>query len=584
MGLIQKYRNWTTGKRLKRLESDLVMIRNKINFDPRFALTIKDLNSPEAFTKRIEEYRVWFSGNKTQLRSLYKDNIKKDCLNYFWYKAPETYRMLHAGLPGLISDKQPTILFGGGVKFEATAYTEAGEKDEKLSTRVQELMDHLVKELKFSEKIETGATIESWSGHLFGKFSFNVALSNYPIFEVTDLTKAEAIKERGITKAIVFKYWYQFNKKHYRLDEIYTTNAVGDAVIRYELYMLDNINGEKQVPVETIPEGYELKFTNEGLPRLNKNDEFVFDGIKGMLAFDKPNKTPSHEFPDSQYGASDYEGSIDAFDATDEAFSELMQELRDNKTIRYVPETMIPTKSIYDNGEELVIPMLNDAFVTNYVMIGGDEDQSTKNELKIQQIPDKTESLVKKYQIALTMAINKAGMSPVALGITGLESISASAESQQERNKATLETRSKKLKNWKPFLEEVGMKMLELNAWMQRETFADQEAFGDLRSISFNNLDIGVSFGDYIIERQADKITTWGSAKQMGVASIETVVDKIHDEWTETQKLEEVQRIKFQNAIAMDTPDTLQFDELLKKPPQEEQDEPNPNPEGGADN
>jgi|SRR5690554_4995529 len=573
MGLFQRFKDYRLKKRLKRLEVDLKMLRNKINFDPRFAYDIDDLDSPEAYTRRLIEYRTWYTGDKRQLRNLYRNNIKDESINYFWYKAPHSARMIHSGIPGLISTKMATVLFGGGFQADAVVYKEdSDEKDETKSKQAQDLLEGLLRICNVSQRLENGAENESWGGGIFFKFSHKVSLSNYPILETADATRGEAVFERGILVAVIFKYWYQHKKTMYRLEEIYTTNEDKDAIIRYELYELLANGEEAQVELESIPEGLELKYTSDGEQRLNDNDEFVYEGLKGMLAFYKPNKTPSHEFINSDYGASDYEGAIDSFDALDEAYSELIQELRDNKTIRYIPENMIPMRTItLHDGRQVQEPMMPDEFVTNYVKITGDEDQNTKNEITIKQIPDKTKEHLDKYKTALTNAINNAGLSPVALGITGLEAIDASAESQQERNKATLETRSKKLKLWIPFLEDLFMQMLQLNSWMQQNTTADQDAFAKL-DLDFNNLDINVSFGDYITTKQEDKILTWGAAKAQGVASVETAVDKIHDEWTEAQKLEEVQRIKFQNSMAMDTPETLQFEELLEEPEEGEDD------------
>jgi hypothetical protein len=81
-------------------------------------------------------------------------------------------------------------------------------------------------------------------------------------------------------------------------------------------------------------------------------------------------------------------------------------------------------------------------------MIEGSLDQSSKNEPIVQQIQDKTASLIEKFKNALVTAINNAGLSPLALGITGLESISAGESSQRERNRVTLETRKDKINNY----------------------------------------------------------------------------------------------------------------------------------------
>lgn len=575
MGLLQKIKDYRDKKRLNRLEADLKMLGNRISFDPRYAYNIEDLDSSQAYTRRMIEYKIWYSGNKNLLRQLYRDNIKKESMNYFWYKAPPTERMLHSGIPGLISTKMATILFGSGFQTEIVVYKEDSEdEDEIKSKQTQDLFDNLLSILKVNERFENGAEHESWGGGIFFKFSHKVSLSNYPILEVADVTKAEAIIERGILVGVKFKYWYTHNKKQYRLDEVYTTNEDKDAVIRYELFEMKTNGEDKQVPLETIPEGYDLKFTNDGTPVLNDNDEFVYTGLKGMLAFYKPNKTPSHEFTDTYFGASDYEGALDSFDALDEAYSALIQELRDNKSIRYIPENMIPKIAVeLADGRVVMEPMLPNEFITNYVQIAGDEDQNTKNEIKITQIDDKSESLLIKWRTALTTAINLAGISPLALGITGLEAVNSSAESQQERNKATLETRAKKLKLWIPFMKDIFMQMLTLTSWMQKNTNANQDAFAKL-DLNFDNLDINISFGDYIIAKQEEKITSWGNAKQMGVASIETVVGMIHPEWTEAQKLAEVQRIKFENNINMDDPSSLQIDDLLNDANNNEDDTP----------
>lgn len=567
MGLLQKYKDYRDKKRLTRLEGDLKMLRNRISFDPRFAYNVGVLDSSQVYTQRMAEYKIWYSGNKNQLRRLYRDNIQEESLNYFWYKAPLNERMIHSGIPGLISTKMATILFGSGFQIKLVVYKEDSEEEDEIkSKQAQDLFDNLLTIMKVNERLENGAEHESWGGGIFFKLSHKVALSNYPILEVADVTKAEAIIDRGVLVAIKFKYWYVHKDRRYRIDEIYTTNEDNFATIRYELFELRSNGEERQLPLETIPEGAEIKYTADGEQKLNDNDEFVYTNVKGMLAFYKPNKTPSHEFTDSYFGASDYEGALDSFDALDEAYTALIQELRDNKTIRYFPETMIPKREvILSDGRVISEPMLPNGFVTNYVMVTGDLDQNAKNEIKITQIPDKSESLLIKWRTALTTAINNAGISPLALGITGLEAVNSSAESQQERNKATLETRAKKLKLWTPFMKDLFMQMMILTSWMQQNTNADQDAFAKL-DLNFDNLDINITFGDYITPKIEERIETWGSAKTQGVASIETVIDNIHPEWTEIQKLTEVQRLKFEQNINLDTPDTLQFQQLLEDP------------------
>lgn len=548
-------KSWLTNRRLKRLEGDLQMLedrrKNKIKFNPRYALGIIDTETEENYTKRLEEYRVWFTGSSKLLRDLYNNKKADGNLNYFWRKAPNNYRMIHSGIPGLISTKMATILFGSGINIKIEVFDDAGKPDDKLTAQAQELSDNLVGIVDLYEKVENATQNASWAGHVYFKLSHKVKLLDYPILESVDATKAEAIKERGITKAIVFKYWYQHNKNEYRLDEIYTTvqdeNSpyFGDAVIYNRLYKLKPDGKEEEVDLAEIPD------TENDLP------EFIYKGLRGMIAFDLPNKTPSHEFIDSDYGASDYEGALDSFDALDEAYSELIRELRSNKTIRYIPSNMVP-KVTYQNkdGSYYQVSMLPDEFIDNYVQTEGDQDQNTKNEINITEIADKTEQHLIKWRTALSMAINKAEVSPFALGITGLESINASAESQQERNKTTLEMRERKHRIWKAALEKMWMKVLEMNSWMQKNTTAKQDGFAKV-DLNFANTNVVVSFNPYLIPNQKDKIDTWVAARSASLSSIYNGVKEIHPDWSETQIMDEVNLIRFEQGMSFDNPNNL---------------------------
>ena len=139
------------------------------------------------------------------------------------------------------------------------------------------------------------------------------------------------------------------------------------------------------------------------------------------------------------------------------------------------------------------------------------------------------------------------------MGITGLEAVNAGEASQRERNKATIETRTKKLALWKPYLEDFFIKLIELNTWMKKSLGVKQDGIDDL-DIDWDNCNISVSFPDYITDTQAESINTWGSAKQMGVASTETAIDKIHKDWSDESKAEEVNRIKFEQGVSVDNP------------------------------
>lgn len=548
---MNRLKDYFTKKRLIKLERDLKMLKDRYNFDAWQAIDLSSVLGKDAFTKKIQEYQVWNTGNSRVIRNFYSNyNLEQ---SYFWQEAPNNYIKRHCGIPKLISNKMGTIIFGSGFKPNVTIYKTENrkvteDKDEQATKDAQDVLNALFEKTKLLKQLHAQAVKESWCGESFLKFNYDLTLSQFPIIKAYDLTNAEVVVEKGITKSIIFHSWYYKKKnerdlpKKYRYDEEYTTDN-GYAIIYNRLYELQTDGKIKEVSLETIEETQGIN------PIYDFNKQ-----IKGMLAFHKPNRLPNNEFPDCPYGASDYQGAIDSFDGLDEVYSEFVAETRNNKTIRYIPADMIP---VDENG----IPMLNIAkWITNYQKVVGDQDQGTNSEIQIQQIPDKTASLAEKYLKYLTNSINLAGLSPLALGVTGLEAINAGETSQKERNRVTLETRSDKINNyWKPFLKEVTLQLLNFNNWLVKTAGAKQEGL-EVDKVSFENADITFDFGNYVVENEDNIITRWANAKMGGLSSIENGVRQIHPDWTDEQILEEVTKIKFENNIGVDDPTLLQMD------------------------
>ena len=543
-------KDFFTRRRLNRLQRDLNMLRNTIKFNP-YAVAMIDSETDKDFSRRITEYRVWSMGNSYVLRRFFVGTLEYRTCNYFWTRAPLSYRMIHSGLPGLICSKMPRILFGNGISPTVSVYKDSGEVDKNKTKAATDYTLQLIDKVKLRDVLTECATNESWGGHSFIKFSFDTAISNFPIIEAADIMSTEVVKERNETVAIIFKTWYEDKKKgnqqrKYRLDEIYTTDATGDAVIRYELYELTT-GEEKRVPLNSIPE------TQKIVEAVNSDDEFVFTGLKGMLAFDKPNKLPSLEFPHSNYGASDFEGATDSFDAVDEAYSTIINEIRDNRTFRYFASHNFRRDK--DTGE-ILTP--DDGFTKNFVLTEGDIDQEqgvNKNRI-VDQIPDKTEEHKAKYLTAVTVALNKAGLSPYSIGITGLESINQSAESQQERNKVTLETRKAKLELWTPYLSKVLSQLLAFNTYLLNTVGVKQDDM-PLPDMDITLSTVTLDFGEYLQDTDKDLVDIWGLAKSQGISSTQNAVRELHKSWSEKQILDETNVILFENGMATDTPNGL---------------------------
>ena len=572
MSIFTNIKNYFDNRRRARLESDLRVLASKgVVFNPKHIIDKDHFNPEREFSLRVYENYVWFSAKPYQIKHFYQTNtdISSD-LSFFWRAATKDYPKKHSGIAYTISEKMARILFGGGLTTEVEIYQtdDAGNVTDKLdkekSKKAEALLETIKKKCELHERIRKGAVTESWSGHLFMKLSYDIGLSEYPILEVVDIRNAEIEQERGVTKAIVFKNWFKYGTDDYVHKERYTTNEQGFAKIENKVFKISPNRDEIEVPLDILQKAFGLK--EPVLP------EYVFDGLKGMLAFEKPNRIPNPEFSDSPYGASDYFGAISAFDGLDEVLSEIFAEVRNNKTIRYIPAEFLE----YTKDGDL--KGINN-FVQNYVVTKTLLDQNAKNEINITPIPDKMESLVKKWQTALATCCYMAGISPVALGIPGIESIDSAADSQQERNKATLETRSEKIKLWKPFLEGLILQLLALNSWMQKK-FPEIQKNEDRLDIDFDNCNVIVKFGDYIVEKQSEKINTWGTAKSQGVASTREAVKNIHPDWDDARIDEEVNLIRYEQGMSLDNPQNLP--ELTGFAEEEEDEEENEQGDGGS--
>lgn len=544
MGVFDRVKNYFKNRRIERLERDLEVIsQRESNYNPGHFKNLNILDPEKEFTLSVHENLTWFIGKPRLIRMFYTTfpELTQE-LNYFWHKAPGKYRKVHSGIPKAIARKMATIIFGGGFTNDITVYKKnedgvtTDEIDERKSKQAFDVVEILKDKVEFISKIKGGATTESWCGHLFLKFSIDLSLSQYPILEVADIRNAEVVKERGITTAIIFKNYYNLNQRSFVLKEIHTLNEIDEPVLLNKLYEITAL-GQKEIPLNSLPE------TKELLP------EYTFKGLKGMLAFEKANKLPNNDFLDTPYGASDFAGAHSSFDALDETLSEIYAEIRNNKTVRYMPDIFL--KYSEDSIAEI------DEFITNYVKITGSMEEEAKNKIDITYIEDKQDSLHKKWKVAITTACNNAGINPIAIGVAGLESITASEESQQERNKVTLETRSDKIESWKPFLENVLLQMLSLNSWMQKEYGLEQAGLSRV-DIDWTNCSVNVKFGDYIVKTKKDLIDTWGGAKEKGVASQYTAITQIWDgDWDEAQITEEVNRIRFEQGMSLDNPMNL---------------------------
>jgi len=597
MGILTKISDYFNARYDAKLERGLLRLNDKIKYNPDFSRLGAEYMTSERRARLLTQYLVWFMGDEYILSNYYKNQkivLGQESVvdtRMFWRVAPDDIIKVHTGMPSLISNKKSRLLWGQPVTIDVEVFKvdENGnvseDVDEEASKKLRSiLVDVIIPRVNLNDNVKKATVEESYSGHHAIKLSFDRQISPFPIVETADARLFSVTKERGHTTAITFHEWYSNAKKNkkYRRDEIYTTvrptsvfpsnedilayarqwvykeqrNAVelGDAIITNDLYELKD---SKEIPIK-------FDDWNNHCPELMggiAQETYVFPGLKGMLAFEKPNRLPNKDFPGSWYGESDYSGVLSSFDKLDELYSENTSEVRENKSIYVYP---IEWMDKDDQGKVTG----KDKFKTNYVSPKVDMDQAQGKEpaATVLSGSDRTDSFVKKWRMEVGMICANAHISPTSLGglAAGFESIVAGPESQQEREKDTIDTRNEMIGRWGPYLESILLKLLELNSFLLNNGYIDEQpGIESMPDVDFDNCNVRVQFPDYAKASDMELITTWGQAMNMRVADIKTAVERIYRTLSSDQQQEIVDRIKLENGLTLDNPESLRMEDLI---------------------
>lgn len=505
-------------------------VGNEMKYNPLLVSMERNAND-KLMTRRLLENSTWYSGIEQDIRYFYKKEAPKfyrngeesESLNYFWAKNNDSnFRMIHSGFPQLICEKMVDLIVGNGYEVKVE-----GKNEEELQEELDAILEDNKSNILLSQSIE----MESWSGGTSWKISFNPQISEYPIIEAWQPENYTNRVECGRVIEDIFFTYYEKDNVKYRLSEMYGVDKTKGAYIDYKLEQLQfDTRGQANVEARWIPTSLAKLDETKDLQRLD------FVGYFRRLSLYKPNKMPNSEFRYSSLGESDYAGSYGAFDAVDEIVSTWIQEFRDSKLNRYFPEEYMQS----NNGTST----FPSTFKKDHILYSDTPSENVdKQKIMYEQGELRTDKHEKSYKIWVTQILNNAGLSPLTVGITGLESIDASAESQQEREKVSIRTRNKKIELWKEFLQDILKTALELRIMTKNITSVNDNEFNVGVIPEF---DIIASFEDYIVKSKRDR--TNEVAEGFGIGwDVLTGVRYIHEDKTEREQLAISARIKIQN-------------------------------------
>lgn len=450
----------------------------------------------EAWNHELSVFRneLWYRGDPTELHQFYTqidDNMNNTS---FWSAVASTginFRKIHSGLPALIVDTLGDIVISDLTKIDVN------------NTEAQKRWDEIAEDNNFNETLKEAVKDVLVRGDGAFKISFDPDVSKYPIIEFSSGTNVKYCYNRGRKTGVKFicKYKDKDTKRNYVLEEHYSKKG-----IEYALY---NDSGV-QVDLGVVPELADL------VPVINQ-DNF-------MMA------VPMMFTSSSQYkgrGKSLFEGKSGAFDAFDECVSQWIEAMRDGRSVRYIPETLIPKNP--HNGEMLK----PNPFDNRYVKTGADLAEDAKNQIEVLSGEIPHDALLSTYITLLDLCLQGL-VSPSTLGID-VKKLD-NAEAQREKEKTTLYTRNRIVDT----LEKVIPLLVE--TVLKTDDKVNGKVAGEYK--------VTVTFGEYANPSFEAQVETIGKAKQYGIMSIERVVEELYgDSWSEDEKAAEIQRLKDENGV-----------------------------------
>lgn len=271
-----------------------------------------------------------------------------------------------------------------------------------------------------------------------------------------------------------------------------------------------------------------------------------FNSLKIIPVLLKTNTGYNSWFLTSSYGEADTQGLDKLEDTLTEILSSLATEIRKARVRVLVAEDLIPHN---ENGAPVGE---YERALKDYEIIRGDLNDA-KNLIQYVQGNINAEKYLEVSKQYIANAINKAKLHPITVGITGLESIVSSAESQVEREKTSIRTRELKLNGWREGFEHYFNVLLQVHDSMHGKEIGEY--------------DITIDFGEYVNPSPENVIATIAAAISGQVMDIRTALKEYYGDDKSDEEIEAIAlNIKVENNKAL-TPQERTSVGLNTQPP-----------------
>lgn len=440
--------------------------------------TMKDNMDYEKYC--LTEKYLWFLGKEDLLSDFYNTQFSNfvtyDPRNAYYYRqSASDVRKIHSGMPSLISYSKVRLLNNGNI-ISKILLKNGNEDKAKTIILNDMLVDNTANDL-----IKKSILTESWGGKFSWKISYDKSVSDFPILTMYNPLEYKAVYKYGRLQALIFINKIDKGKDHYELEEEY-----GKGYIDYYLYKVKEDGTRTPLELSYLEETMELA-------------RVEFKDKKLILAGEKVNDK------------SDYDGIISEFDALDEAWSQLMDEIRLGRSEVYVPEVLLTNKTF-------------DRFRKNFPVLAPDMKENGQNHIEHIQPNIRSGEYKNTIGILTNNILVNVGLSPFTVGIDDTVGANASGDSMTKREATSLRTREDMVKSWEAFLTEMFTKLLVANDLFNKK--------------ALQTYNLSVMFEDYITPSKDEVVKQTTELVNANIIDTEKALDEIYgDTLTEEEKL-----------------------------------------------
>ena len=425
---------------------------------------IDNIRSPRIYEFNLARNMALLSNDPAVIRYFYQIEAPK-LMTDAWVRLEVTDKFMAQHIDGqafAYFGLCPMIVQGKVNLLSANGFV--CESDDK---QIDEVLNRCKDEARLQELFTDGVYLESGLGDFLYRVSYNPRVSEKPLIDIVEPQLFEVNYKNNKIISYVLKRPSE-NDENYEIREIYYRSENDGGIYLTYRFFYDGkyVAPDDKSLMKQCQEQFEVKIDTKEVLLPFEDFPIVF----------KKNDSNNNLYR-GQRGVPDIQGLDSIEDALTETLSDLIDAIRKGGVREYISEDLIPQD---ESGNQLRLNKFNKTIMTTK----GSSNPAGSEELhKIVQANIHWEAYTRTIQNLMSVAINKAGMSPTTIGLSGLESINSSAESQDAREKTSLRTRARCLISWALTLKELLNKYLQMLDYINGESILD---YSELINIKFN--------------------------------------------------------------------------------------------------